>query len=392
MRREPVLLIERLRERLPEIERAVLTRAYAIADATDVADPTYLRGLSASVSAALDHGLAVLLQPSGPVPPVPVPLLAQARIAARSGVSLDTVLRRYFAGYQLFTDLLVSEVTAGDAELGSELRSLLAALAVAFERLLAEVSTEFRREAVALSGGSEQRRAERVEGLLNGELLDHSTFESEFAYNLDRFHIGVLAVGPSASAAICEFAAALGTRLLLVSRPEQTVWAWFGARRDLDPLELESLFNSTRPPNFALAIGEPATGHDGWCLTHRQAVAALPIALRADERLARYSKVALIASICEDDLLATSLRQLFLEPLDRGRGGGVVARETLRAYFEAGGSASSAAAALKVNRHTVASRIRAIEAKLGRPLHSCFAEIEAALKLEEFREVAGPSA
>jgi hypothetical protein len=36
-------------------------------------------------------------------------LLVQARLAARSDVSLDIVLRRYFAGYSLLGDFLVGE-------------------------------------------------------------------------------------------------------------------------------------------------------------------------------------------------------------------------------------------------------------------------------------------
>ena len=44
--------------------------------------------------------------------PVPVALLAQARLAARVGVSLDAVLRRYFAGYTLLGDFLIEEARA----------------------------------------------------------------------------------------------------------------------------------------------------------------------------------------------------------------------------------------------------------------------------------------
>ena len=42
-------------------------------------------------------------------PDVPPALLAQARLDVRDGVSLDTVLRRYFAGNALFEDFLVEE-------------------------------------------------------------------------------------------------------------------------------------------------------------------------------------------------------------------------------------------------------------------------------------------
>jgi hypothetical protein len=55
-------------------------------------------------------------------------------------------------------------------------------------------------------------------------------------------------------------------------------------------------------------MGEPARGIDGWRLSHRQAKAALPTALRAPEAFVRYGDVALLAATLADDLLATSLR------------------------------------------------------------------------------------
>jgi DNA-binding PucR family transcriptional regulator len=70
-------------------------------------------------------------------------------------------------------------------------------------------------------------------------------------------------------------------------------------------------------------------------------------------------------------------------PLAEERDGGETLRETLRAYFATGHNASSAAAALGVRRHTVASRLRAIEERLKRTLSSCAAALELALRLEE---------
>jgi DNA-binding PucR family transcriptional regulator len=90
-----------------------------------------------------------------------------------------------------------------------------------------------------------------------------------------------------------------------------------------------------------------------------------------------------LAAIGRDDLLETSLRQLYLEPLEGGRDGGKVARETLRAYFAADRNVSSTAAALGVDRRTVRNRIRAIEELLGRPLRGSLADLEIALRLDD---------
>ena len=61
----------------------------------------------------------------------------------------------------------------------------------------------------------------------------------------------------------------------------------------------------------------------------------MPVAERRGQSLVRYVDVALQAAIVRDDLLATSLRQIYLAPLEKARDGGEVARETLRAYFAA---------------------------------------------------------
>lgn len=43
---------------------------------------------------------------------MPVALLAQARLAASNGVSLDKVLRRYFLGYLILGDFVVAGLEA----------------------------------------------------------------------------------------------------------------------------------------------------------------------------------------------------------------------------------------------------------------------------------------
>jgi len=117
----------------------------------------------------------------------------------------------------------------------------------------------------------------------------------------------------------------------------------------------------------------------GWRLTHRQAQAVLPIARRSGKSCLRYADGALLASLLQDDLLATSLQERYLSPLASERDGG----RTLRAYFAANRNASSAAAALGVNRYTIANRLRIVEERVGRSLASAGAEIEAALRLHD---------
>jgi DNA-binding PucR family transcriptional regulator len=179
-------------------------------------------------------------------------------------------------------------------------------------------------------------------------------------------------------------AGTLDRRLLVVKREEEPKWAcWLGGRRELAvERALEALAGAV-PEGVFVTVGEPAEGLTGWRLSHFQAKAALPVAERDGRRVLRYADVALLAAILRDDLVATSLRQLYLAPLERARDGGEVARETLRAYFAAERNISSTAAALGVDRRTVRNRLRTIEGFLGRPLKDVAADLEIALRLDE---------
>jgi hypothetical protein len=373
----------RLCTRRPEIEEAVLTRVFAVAAPSEALDPEYAEGLRAAVCAALDYCLAAVELGEERSPQPPPALFAQARMAARHGVSLDTVLRRCIGGHALLSDFLVEEAGASGLGPGS-LRRLLRGQAALIDRLLVALSEEYARESEGNASSAEQRVAERIKRLLAGEPLD----TSELAYDFEAHHLGVIAKGPGAAEAIRALAAPVACRLLLVGHKDGTVWAWLGGRRSIDPLELWHR-DIDLLPRVTLAFGEPARGFGGWRLTHQQARAALPIASRSPRGLIRYVDVALLASIFQDDLLSTSLHELYLAPLELERDGGEAARETLRAYFAAARNVSSAAAVLGVSRRTVANRLRAIEGHMGRPLTACAPEMEAALRLYDLGRAPG---
>lgn len=375
-------LCERLAARRAEVEDAALTRVYSIADPAEVGDPDYLEGLRAAVSAAVSFALAALGSTTDAAPPVPSALLEQARHAARCEVSLDTVLRRYLAGYLLVSDFLVAESGSGKLLSSGSLKVVLRELAVLLDRLLTEVSEAHNEELKARRASTSQRRSMLILRLLAGELVNLS----ELGYELDQVHIGVIAVGPNAATSLKELSAELDRHLLSLRRDDGAVWGWLGGRRSLESERIERIVERGLPRGERLALGEPAPGLSGWRLSHRQARAALPMASRAAGTVVRYAEVALMASMAQDDLLTTSLQRLYLDPLSRERDGGAVLRETLSAYFDAQRNVSSAASALGVSRKTVNSRLRAVEERVGRPLHACAAELEAALRLSNLAD------
>jgi PucR C-terminal helix-turn-helix domain/GGDEF-like domain len=300
---------------------------------------------------------------------------------------------------------LVAEVFArvrGDAfdRAGGEdaeyVAGLHAAVVAAVEYVLEGIELEGEKRSPA------QRRVERVRRLLAGGTLEAG---AELDYELDAWHLGVIAIGAPAAQAVRELAAGVDRRLLSVAQDERSVWAWLGGREPFVAGAIERAV-SVAPAvkredggrgekacrDVVLAIGEPARGLQGWRQTHQQAQAALVVALRRSgirsptqegATLTRYADVALLATALKDEALAKALIDIYLVPLEDSRGSGAVLRQTLRAYLAAERSVSSAAAALGVVRKTVESRLRTVEEKLGRTLHPCPAELEVALLLDE---------
>ena len=289
------------------------------------------------------------------------------------------MLRRYVAGYIVIGDYLVGEargLLGGDAEL----KPLLRSQAALFEHLLDTVGEEYTREVHSRPTTAEQRLAARLERLVNGEPLDIS----DFGYSLDGWHLGMVASGHGAPEEIRRLCATLDSRLLLACRVDGTVWAWLGRRRPFNAREIQIHFSkSWSSKDLSLAIGAPEEGLTGWRLSHRQARAALPVALCGSEPVVRYAKVPLLAAALRDEVLAASLHRIFLAPLAGERDGGATLRATLRGYFAAARNTSSAAVVLRVSRQTVNNHLRAVEERIGCSLDDCLAELQTALQLED---------
>lgn len=366
----------RLRERRPRLEEAALARACDVADPDEVGDPEYGNGLRAAVSAAVGYGLAAIDRDAKPTEAPPEALLLQARLAARNEVSLDTVLRRYLAGHALLSDCLIEE--AGSLS-KAELKRLLRREIELFDRLLASISEAYAQEERGRPRSAGQRRVELVRMLLAGGRVD----SLELGYELEGWHVGMVAAGPGISQALRDLAAALDQRLLAVSDGAGTVWAWLGGRHAISAREVLRLAETCLSARSRLGLGETGQGVEGWRRTHHQAKASMSIAMRGAPRPVAYADVALLASALKDDVLLSSLRDTYLAPLESESDGGAALRKTLYAYFEAGCQVSSAAAALGVARQTVSARLRSVEEKIERPVGACSAELKLALHLSE---------
>lgn len=376
-------VVERLRSRRVEIEEAIFAHIrQVVPDQVGDEDSEYVFGLRAAVAAAVDYGLMGIEHSEDWAGPLPSAMVVQAARAARGGVGLDTVLLRYIAGCTLLEDFIMDEAERVLSD-GMELRQLRRTQRALLGHLTASIAEEYRRELERIGRSSGQRLSECVQRLLIGESM-HS---DELNYRFEAWHLGVIAIGTTAEKAIRGVAVELGHELLLVPRGE-TVWAWFGDQRRLAIADLGRPLLAKAHADVSLVIGEPAEGMKGFRLTHRQAQAALLVALRKPQRLTRYADAALLAFALRDETLARSLVNIYLSPLDGPHKGSSVLRQTLRAYLAAERNASSAAAALGVTRQTVKTHIQVIEARLGRLLPTCLAELETALRLEELDDAA----
>jgi hypothetical protein len=378
-------LAARLAERRSSVERGIFARVRAVPGPPGQEDAEYVDGLRNAVSASVGYALAGLEGGAEAMPPVPAALVAQARAAARAGVPLDVALRRCFAGCILFGDFLLEAIGEAGAQPGDRLGEVVQSQVALFEPLAVAVVNEHSHERRERRRSPEQRRVGQVRQLLSGEPID----TEELSYDFDEWHIGAIARGDGAASALRGLAREADRQLLLVRPDRESAWAWFGGRRRIPSAELGGRAPWPWPAGVQVALGEPARGIEGWRLTHQQASAALRIAQPGTHGVVQYADVSLLASISQDQVLARSLRQLYLVPLADGRDGGAALRKTLRAYFSAGRNISSAASALGLSRQTVRSRLQAIEEKLGRTLDSCAPEIEVALRLESIGGASG---
>ena len=191
-------ITERLRARLPEVEQALYARIQdAVPDHVVGSDPDYQAGIRSAVSAVIVYSLeAIKCGPGSPHEPIPAAAADQARRAARAGVSLGTILRRYVAGHSEFGEFVMGEALhSGLSSDGPALHHLRRAQEALLERLSAAIEEEYNDEAKRSTRPFEQRQGEIVRRLLVGESAD-SAMLAALDYELHAsWHIGMIATG-----------------------------------------------------------------------------------------------------------------------------------------------------------------------------------------------------
>ncbi|HWC49902.1 MAG TPA: hypothetical protein VG448_13565, partial [Solirubrobacterales bacterium] len=248
------LLGARLRARTPELEAGLAGLVEGTAGAKELSDPgyaDYLDGLRATRTAVLGYAAEVIGSGERHAPEIPPAVLASARRAARSGVPLDAVLRRYSAGNTMCADILLEEAERAEVS-SSDLRRLLHRQATLSDRLLKAVSEEYAQEARSRPATSAEWRHEHIKALLAGR---QPSGEVELGYDLDGHHLALMLKGVDAEEAARGLAKKLGRRLLIDRLEEESTWAcWLGGRSAIAPEEVLQALDGRLPDRATVAL------------------------------------------------------------------------------------------------------------------------------------------
>ena len=365
----------RLRAKRDEIENAVFTRISAAVPIPNGSglSPEYAAGVAEAVRDVVGFGLSGIEHGAELETPVPGAALEQARRAAREGVGLDTVLRRYAVGHSVLDDYVMSEAEVVPRGF---LRDVMTQQHNLLDRLIEAISGEHTRESERLRLSYREHRAHQVESLLAGERVH----EDVPGYKLEAWHIAAIVGGERTR----DVAAALETWFrgdaLVIHRSDDLAWVWLGAP---EYVSARSIADRVGPKLSAcsITISEPSPGPSGFRRSHEQARAARRVAVRLRKPVTLYADVVLLSAAMENQGLADALDQIYLAPFREN--GDAELLQTLRAYVASQRNVSSAASLLGVHRHTVARHLDAIANRLGRPVHDCLADLEVALRLDQ---------
>jgi hypothetical protein len=229
-------------------------------------------------------------------------------------------------------------------------------------------------ERAAASG--EHHRFQAIKSLLEGDQLSHSHVDVDLNQN----HLGLVAWGEGADAAVRQLASDLGRLVLLTQRLQNNWWGWISGVRPLGASEERALRGFRAGPGVRIAFGLEGFGEAGFRATNHQALRAQWVA-PAGPAVIHYEDVAVEALATEVQHDARAFVRRELRGIDDASTVSARMRATLDAYLAAELNAASAAAALGVHHQTVANRLRTIEERLGHPVGTRHLELAMALRL-----------
>lgn len=340
----------------------------------------------------LRHGIATVHVEA------PTAALEYARRLAQRGVPATALVRAYRVGQARFLSHCIDELmrgTKGDHVEGRSTHWMVEHVSDSIDRVVEQVVDAYEGARERWVQNRSAVLAMRVRSLLAGEKLDLEVAEAALGYRLGQRHLGVVLWVERGDtdrdplgrldrvASALALAAGSQRAPLFVPSDETSAWAWLaitpGAvlRRD-DP---EAVIGQPEP-TVSVALGEPASGVEGFRRTHRQALSAQSVALAARPtriRVTHFVDVAPVAMMCNDiesarEWVGETLGPLAIDSERHDR-----LRETARVFLLTGGSYTATADQLFLHRNTAQYRVQKAEELRGRPLREGRLDVELAL-------------
>jgi PucR-like helix-turn-helix protein/diguanylate cyclase with GGDEF domain len=315
------------------------------------------------------------------------------------GLELSLMQRAYRTAQGVFGGIILERLRAAtdDADHLTEAMAFfnawIFAWVEAIERRLTDIYMNEREQWVR---GAAAVRAAEVRTLLSGGgPVDAAAVSLRLGYELDRFHVGFVVWSEEAGerpgdagglfAEMERVAGAVarslgaGPPLTVAEGRHLACWAGRRSRPELSRLRLPR-----GAGGLSVAVGTPATGVEGFVLSHHEALLARRVAqMRGDhgDAVATYPDLALEALLTEDPEAARRFAARELGAL--GAADEVTARfaSTVGVFLEEGSSFVHAGRRLGIHTNTVAYRVRRAESLLGRPVTERQLELRIALRL-----------
>jgi hypothetical protein len=319
----------------------------------------------------------------------PQELVDSALMAEATGLPLWACVQAYRTGHAVQWQAWCEAVEAQRLEPAERLALLRAGSDYMFayaDRCARWIELEYTRARDRRLRSEEQLRMQLVRDLLEGKPVD----SSQLGYSVDGWHLAVIASGTEGEPVLLELSARLEAQLLHVAADAATWWGWLRPNQIGNDIIDGRLRTLSLPGGVVLGTGEPGEGHEGFRRSHIQAQYAAKIGSRRDQAMTRYGEVALEALATSDLEQAEWFVSQELGPLARDDRRAKILRDTLRAYFVAGQTGSSAAVMLGVHERTVGNRLRAAERLTGHAIQSRRAELETALRIHALLQDAQP--
>jgi len=356
-------------------------------------DPALRSYLDASTHALLDSFFRTIAEDPMASIDIPPAVLGLARTMAIRNHDVGPLLRAYRVGQRLaWRELLVIvSDQIEDADLRLETMTFLFdRMSNELERIVDESVAVFTEERDRWLTGAMARKADTVQALLRGDVVDRDEATRVLGHRLSRHQLGLLlwldeSVPDAEPMRRLETAAQLAAEALGCPPPltlpegSDSLSAWLNVPHDADPGRLDQATGT----GLRIAAGVAAYGVEGFRISHQQALLARRVAQASDTPapVTRYADVEVVSAFLADP---ASMRELVAREL-----GGLAVpddttrklRETALALFRAGGSARDAARSLGVHKNTVLYRLRSIEEVLGGPLGSRRLPLEVALQI-----------